>query len=91
MDSRDAAPLMYVTRAIYRLQNSRFFSQKRFSVALEPHTRKARESHTSVGHVSPQSCSLFSASLQTFSLTAHAYLNTQKYGLFCSLAYLWHG
>jgi len=35
--------------------------------------------------VSPQSRSLFSASFQTFYLTARAYLNTQKYGLFCSL------
>ena len=34
---------------------------------------------------SPQSRSLFSASLQTFCLTARAYLDTQKYGLFCSL------
>ena len=32
-----------------------------------------------------QSRSLFSASLQTFCLTARAHLNTQKYGLFCSL------
>ena len=30
--------------------------------------------------VSPQSRSLFSASFQTFCLTARAYLNTQKYG-----------
>ena len=29
--------------------------------------------------------SLFSASFQTFCLTARAYLNTQKYGLFYSL------
>ena len=35
--------------------------------------------------VSPQSRSLFSASFQTFCLTARAYLNTQKYGPFCSL------
>ena len=35
--------------------------------------------------VSPQSRSLFSASFQTFCLTARPYLNTQKYGLFCSL------
>ena len=35
--------------------------------------------------VSPQSRSLFSASFQTFCLTARTYLNTQKYGLFCSL------
>ena len=34
-----------------------------------------------------QSHSLFSASFQTFCLTARAYLNTQKYGLFCSLAF----
>ena len=32
-----------------------------------------------------QSRSLFSASFQTFCLTARAYLNTVKYGLFCSL------
>ena len=42
------------------------------------HPRRARS-------VSPQSRSLFSASFQTFRLTALAYLNTQKYGLFCSL------
>ena len=35
--------------------------------------------------VTPQSHSPFSASFQTFCLTARAYLNTQKYGLFCSL------
>ena len=38
--------------------------------------------------VSPQSRSLFSVSFQTFCLTARAYLNTQKYGLFCSLTML---
>ena len=35
--------------------------------------------------VSPQSHSPFSASFQTFCLTARAYLNTEKYGLFCCL------
>ena len=35
--------------------------------------------------VYPQSHSPFSASFQTFCLTARTYLNTQKYGLFCSL------
>ena len=30
----------------------------------------------------------FSASFQTFCLTSRAYLNTQKYGLFCSLSAL---
>ena len=47
----------------------------------------------SIGHVtysthfsvSPQSRSPFSASLQTFCLTIHAHLNTQKYGPFCNL------
>ena len=34
-----------------------------------------------------QSRSLFSASFQTFSSTARAYLNTQQYGLFCSLSH----
>ena len=38
--------------------------------------------------VSPQSRSLFSASFKAFCLTARAYLNTQKYGLFCSLTLL---
>ena len=41
--------------------------------------------------VSPQSRSLFSALFQTFCLTARAYFNTQKYGLFCSLKTLWRG
>ena len=36
-------------------------------------------------HARSQSCGLFSASLQTLSLTIRAYLNTQKFGLFCSL------
>ena len=35
--------------------------------------------------VSPQSCSPFLTSLQTFCLTSRAYLNTQKYGMFGSL------
>ena len=38
--------------------------------------------------LTPQSRSLFSASFHTFCLTARAYLNTQKYGLFCSLLLL---
>ena len=45
-----------------------------------------------VFNVSPQSRSLFSASFQTFCLTKGAYLNTQKYELFCSLnnfSHLW--
>ena len=48
---------------------------------------EAREPHTPVREekVSPQSRSLFSTLFETFCLTARAYLNTQKYGLFCSL------
>ena len=51
------------------------------------HARKvceAREKNP-IFSVSPQSRSLFLASFQTFCLTACAYLNTQKFGLFCSL------
>ena len=44
--------------------------------------RTATSTHFSV---SPQSRSPFSASPQTFCLTVRANLNTQKYGLFCSL------
>ena len=44
-----------------------------------------REKKNRIFSVSPQSRSLFSASFQTFCLTARTYLNTQKYGLFCSL------
>ena len=54
----------------------------------ESYARFAREAHTPVGFPLgrvPRSRSLFSASFQTFCLTARAYLNTQKYGLFCSL------
>ena len=52
--------------------------------AREPHRGGEREKN-GIFSVSPQSLSLFSASFQTFCLTARAYLNTQKYGLFCSL------
>ena len=45
--------------------------------------RSSRASHAR--RACAQSCSLFSASFQTFCLTARAYLNMQKYGLFCSL------
>ena len=60
-----------------RLQTSWIFSQNQFSVAEVSHMHKM--------HVSPQSRSLFSTSLQTFCLSACVYLNTQKYRLFCSL------
>ena len=47
--------------------------------------RNARASYArerkNIFSVSSQSRSLFSASFQTFGLTARAYLNTQKYGL----------
>ena len=57
-------------------------------IFLSPHTpvrRVRREKKVRIFSVSPQSLSLFSASFQTFCLTARPYLNTQKYGLFCSL------
>ena len=48
------------------------------------HARSSQASHAC--SVSPQSHSPFWASFQTFRLTTRAYLNTQKYGLFCTLA-----
>ena len=51
--------------------------------ARASHARRACEAREK--SVSPQSHSLFSALFQTFCLTARAYLNTQKCGLFCSL------
>ena len=64
-------------------------------VGLTCYAREARASHARrrvrreeknrMLSVSPQSRSLFSASFQTLCLTVRAYLNTQKYGLFCSL------
>ena len=47
--------------------------------------RRASEAREKKTSVSPQSRPPFSASFQIFCLTARAYLNTQKYGLFCSL------
>ena len=46
--------------------------------------RLGRDAKESIFSVSPQSHSPFSASFQTFCWTTRA-LNTQKYGLFCSL------
>ena len=81
-----------------RLQNSRGFflkiSKQNGKVWRKSLTRTKQASLTrpyracearEKKNVSPQSRSLFSASFQTFCLTARAYLNTQKYGLFCSL------
>ena len=61
----------------YRLQNSRgfFFSKsEKKSVKRGISVLRARGARASL-----------SASFQTFCLTARAYLNKQKYGLFCSL------
>ena len=65
-----------------RLQNSRFFPSKSVKKSVK---RGVRVLHARNISVSPQSHSLFSASFQTFCLTARAYFDTQKYGLFCSL------
>ena len=59
----------------------------RCKIRLLCRLRKLREPHTPTPTPTPmgvQSCSLFSASLQTFCLTVCAYVNTQKYGLLCS-------
>ena len=70
--------------------------------AREPHMRtpigracearereRERKKNDCIFSVSPQSRSLFSTSFQTLCFTARTYLNTQKYGLSCSLARLW--
>ena len=49
---------------------------------------EAREKNH-IFNVSPQSGSLFSASFQIVCLAVRAWLNTQKYGLFCSLVITW--
>ena len=71
-----------------RLQNSRVFFSKSVKKFGKRGVRVFRAQGALASHarsVSPQSRSLFSASFQTFCLTSRAYLNTQKYGLFCSL------
>ena len=88
---------MGVIRLVWTAKQSFFFSKsvkksvKRGGRALrEQSARVSREREkilaSRIFSVSPvQSRSLFSASFQTFCLTARAYLNTQKYGLFRSL------
>ena len=62
------------------------FMVKVFFLKISKEIRKAwRARALHARSVSPQSCSLFSASFQTFCLTARVYFNTQKYGMFCSL------
>ena len=85
------------TRVLLRLQNGRFFFSKSLKKSVKRGVRVLRAWSARASHarraceareksVSPQSRSLFSALFQTFCLTARAYLNTQKYGLFCSLS-----
>ena len=75
--------------SIHRLQNSRFFLKIGKEIGKAWHKSLARASHArracEIFSVSPQSRCMVSASFQTFYLTARAHLNTQKYGLFCSL------
>ena len=54
----------------------------------EREREREKKKNDCIFSVSPQSRSLFSASFQTLCFTARTYLNTQKYGLFCSLARL---
>ena len=84
----------------FRLQNSRFFLSKSVKKSVKRgvrvlRVRSARASHARRAcdtrekkSVSPQSRSMFSALFKTFFRTARAYLNKQKYGLFCSLDWL---
>jgi len=66
-----------------RLQNSRVFSQKSVKKSVELgvrvlRARNARALHALHAHPQPQSRCPFSASFQTFCLTARAYLNAQN-------------
>ena len=79
--------IVFSYSAVVRLQNSRVFFlkiSKEIGKAWRKSLTRAKRVRR-IFSVSPQSRSLFSASFQTFCLTARAYLNTQKYGLFCSL------
>ena len=69
-----------------RLQNSRFFLKisKEIGKLGKTLSRAKLASLERPTGVSRER--LFSASFQTFCLTAHAYLNTQKNRLFCSLS-----
>ena len=84
----------------HRLQNSRvfFFFSKSVKKLVKHSLRVLRARSASLTRptgvlracgvsVSPQSRSLFSALFRAFCLTSRAYLNTQKYGLFCSPIY----
>ena len=68
----------------YKTAKQSAFSSKSVKKSVKRGVR-VWEKKNRIFSVSPQSRSLFSASFQTFCLTARAYLNTQKYGLFCSL------
>ena len=59
-----------------------FFFAKSVKKSVKRGVRVLRAQSARASRVSPQSRSLFSASFQTFCLSARAYLNTQKYGLF---------
>ena len=75
-------------------QRHGFFSREMTS---EKQAQKFHTDYASLGNAPlvtslPSSCymtPLFSASFQTFCLTALAYLNTKKYGLFCSPGIVW--
>ena len=87
----ESPPCGQCNRCNSRLQNSRFFFSKSVKKSVKRGVRVLSAKLTSLTRPSGAwpvrrlSRSLFSASFQTFRLTASAYLNTQKYGLFCSL------
>ena len=70
---------------IFRLQNSRLFVKISKEIGKACRKSLTREAREPLLASLPRSHSLFSASFQTFCLTARAYMNTQKYGLFNSL------
>ena len=83
--SKDMPSAELLAHAECRLQNSRFFFSKSVKKSVKRGVRVLRARSARASHTRRAFCSLFSASFQTFCLTARAYLNTQKYGLFCSL------
>ena len=77
--------LLFVSR-LCQLETAKtvgFFPQNRFSLALRSDTREAREPYTPVGSVCAPRSRPF-----VWLFATRKYLNTQKYGLFCSLCQL---
>ena len=71
----------------FRLQNSRFFSSKSVKKSVKRAVRVLRARSALASHAPQVSLFVFSLVLDLlFDCSRVAYLNTQKYGLFCSLS-----